>query len=56
MENIFEEKPIQLVSDTFDLQSEGIEFLKKLSDKKKTIITIIRIVYLYKLYISSKLI
>jgi hypothetical protein len=56
MENIFEEKPIQLVSDTFDLQSEGIEFLQKLSDKKVAIITIIGTVYSGKSFLSSQLI
>ena len=56
MENIFEEKPIQLVTDTFDLQSEGIDFLKKLSDKRVAIITVTGQVYSGKSFLSSQLI
>ena len=40
-ENEFEEKAIPLISETFDLEMDGIEFLQKLSDKKIAIISII---------------
>ena len=40
-ENEFEEKAIPLISESFDLEMDGIEFLQKLSDKKIAIISII---------------
>ena len=40
-ENEFEEKAIPLISEGFDLEMDGIEFLQKLSDKKIAIISII---------------
>ena len=40
-DNEFEEKAIPLISETFDLEMDGIEFLQKLSDKKIAIISII---------------
>lgn len=40
-EKDFEEKPIPLITDGFDLDNDGIEFLQKLSDKSLSIISII---------------
>ena len=40
-ENEFEEKAIPLISETFDLEMDGIEFLQKLSDKNIAVISII---------------
>ena len=40
-ENEFEEKAIPLITEGFDLETDGIEFLKKLSDKSIAVISII---------------
>ena len=40
-EKEFEEKPIPLITEGFDLETDGIEFLQKLSDKSIAIISII---------------
>ena len=40
-EKEFEDKAIPLISEGFDLEMDGIEFLQKLSDKKIAIISII---------------
>ena len=37
----FEEKPIPLITEGFDLENDGIEFLQKLSDKNISVISII---------------
>ena len=37
----FEEKPIPLITEGFDLENDGIEFLQKLSDKNIAVISII---------------
>ena len=40
-EKEFEEKPIPLITEGFDLENDGIEFLQKLSDKNISVISII---------------
>ena len=40
-ENEFEEKAIPLITEGFDLETDGIEFLQKLSDKNIAVISII---------------
>ena len=40
-EQEFEEKPIPLIAEGFDLENDGIEFLQKLSDKNIAVISII---------------
>lgn len=40
-EKDFEEKPIPLITDGFDLDNDGIEFLQKLSDKSLSVISVI---------------
>ena len=40
-ENEFEEKAIPLITEGFDLETDGIEFLQKLSDKNIAVISVI---------------
>ena len=40
-EKEFEEKAIPLITEGFDLDNDGIEFLQKLTDKNLSIISII---------------
>ena len=40
-ESEFEEKAIPLITEGFDLETDGIEFLQKLSDKNIAVISII---------------
>ena len=40
-EKEFEEKAIPLITEGFDLENDGIEFLQKLSDKNISVISII---------------
>ena len=52
----FTEKPIQLVNEKFELNQEGIDFIKSLSDKKISIISIIGPKSSGKSFLSNQLI
>ena len=54
-EQDFEEKPIPLITEGFDLETDGIEFLQKLSDKNIAVISIIGPVFSGKSFLASQL-